>query len=121
MRKKTWTSLRRGSSGSRNMSVTDEIEGLAETRRKRADAKLEHVEDFAFIAFCIADTARNLAAYAHVASNKPDALTLSKRQLAEIMEKDVTLLTRNIRKLQHKAAEEEPDFRRPDGADAAEG
>jgi hypothetical protein len=99
MRKKSWTSLRRGNSGSRNVAVTD---------------------DFAFIAFCIADTARNLAAYAHGASGKHDALTLSKRQLAEIMGQNVKYLTRLIRELEQKAAEEEPDFRPHHLADKAE-
>lgn len=86
------------------------IEDFAEARRKRADQKGEFIEDFAFIAFCIADTARNLAAYAHVvASEKPGLLTLSKRQLADLMGRDVKLLTERIRELQHKASEEEPE------------
>jgi hypothetical protein len=108
MRKKTWTSLRRGNSGSRNKVMTDKIEDLTEARRKRADAKGEFIEDFAFAALCIADVARNLAAYAHVVSENPGLLTLSKRKLAELMERDVKLLTEYIRELQHKAAEEEP-------------
>jgi hypothetical protein len=88
--------------------MTAKIEDLAEARRKQADAKGEYVQDFAFLAYWIAEVARNLAAYSHVASEKPGALTLSKRKLAELMDEDFTLLTKYIRELKHKAAEEEP-------------
>ncbi len=70
--------------------MTDKIEDLAKARRERADARWEHVEDFGFIALCIADTARNLAAYAHVAYDQPEALTLSRRKLVELMGQDVS-------------------------------
>jgi hypothetical protein len=85
------------------------IEDLSEARRKRADEKGEFVEDFAFIAFCIADMARNLAAYAHVVSEKPGLLTMSKRELADLMARDVKMLVERIREFHHKAAEEEPE------------
>lgn len=88
--------------------MSNKIEDLTKVRRERGDAKGEYVQDFAFLAYCIAEVARNLAAYSHVASVKPGALTLSKRKLAELVDEDVTLLTSYIRELKHKAAEEEP-------------
>ena len=92
--------------------MDDNIKDLAAARRDRANAKGEFVEDFAFIAFCIADTARNLAAYSYVASDNsnPGSLTLSKRQLTQMIGQDVRHLTQLIRDLQQKAAEEKPDL-----------
>jgi len=90
--------------------MTNKIEDLAKARRERADAKWQHVDDFAFLALCIADTARNLGAYAHVAHDKPDALNLSKRKLAALIGQDVKRLAEYVRELAHKAAEEEPEF-----------